>query len=220
LRNPLLEDERKSLLFSSGKDALIVMAGSTTQVAYSDQAASLLVQSESRNIKEVSVTLREFYMSHDEIKGVCSYSDLLDILHKDIQRSRYETPVINLAQAYDGYQFYLPVFMDFRGRIYRSGIFHFHERDLARSLITFANDSLPPGELPYIEKVNALSIATAFHYKSFSSYEDAYSWIYQEVFNEIVDHPAENDDFLFTNMLRKPKIHFSSLQHFSLLDVT
>lgn len=38
-----------------------------------------------------------------------------------------------LASAYEGYQFYLPSFIDFRGRIYRSGILHFHERDLARS---------------------------------------------------------------------------------------
>ncbi|GKE67436.1 hypothetical protein Tco_1521597 [Tanacetum coccineum] len=29
---------------------------------------------------------------------------------------------------------FLPAFIDFRGRIYRSGILHFHERDLARSL--------------------------------------------------------------------------------------
>lgn len=31
-----------------------------------------------------------------------------------------------------------------RGRIYRAGLLHFHERDLARSLITFATESIGP----------------------------------------------------------------------------
>jgi DNA-directed RNA polymerase len=54
-----------------------------------------------------------------------------------IQRARYEKFIIRLASAYDGYTFDLPAFIDFRGRIYRTGILHFHERDLARSLILF-----------------------------------------------------------------------------------
>ena len=46
-----------------------------------------------------------------------------------------------MAMAYDGYRFYYPAFfLDFRGRIYRSGIFHLHERDFARSLILLADD--------------------------------------------------------------------------------
>ncbi|KAH0439561.1 hypothetical protein IEQ34_025844 [Dendrobium chrysotoxum] len=68
-------------------------------------------------------------------------SDLLREFHmkdKNIQCSRYEDFIIKLAIAYDGYHFSLPAFLDFRGRIYRSGILHFHERDLARSLILFA----------------------------------------------------------------------------------
>lgn len=47
--------------------------------------------------------------------------------------------MLDIADAYQGYQFYVPAFIDFRGRIYRSGILHFHERDLARSLIIFAD---------------------------------------------------------------------------------
>ncbi|KAK7321857.1 hypothetical protein VNO80_35519 [Phaseolus coccineus] len=57
------------------------------------------------------------------------------VTKKDIQQARYERFILRLAQAYDGYQFYLPVFLDFRGRIYRCGLLHFHERDLVRSLI-------------------------------------------------------------------------------------
>ncbi len=43
-----------------------------------------------------------------------------------------------MAKAYDGYRFYLPAFLNFRGRIYRCDIFHFHERNFARSLIHIA----------------------------------------------------------------------------------
>ncbi|KAL0386791.1 UNVERIFIED_CONTAM: putative DNA-directed RNA polymerase [Sesamum latifolium] len=60
------------------------------------------------------------------------------ILLQRVQHARSESFILTLASAYEGYQFYLPSFIDFRGRIYRSGILHFHERDLARSLIVFA----------------------------------------------------------------------------------
>lgn len=62
---------------------------------------------------------------------------MLSEFQKRVQCARYEDFVITLASAYEGYSFYLPAFMDFRGRIYRSGVLHFHERDLARSLIQF-----------------------------------------------------------------------------------
>lgn len=55
---------------------------------------------------------------------------LLSELFKRVQRARYEDFVITLASAYE---LDLPAFIDFRGRIYRSGVLHFHERDLARS---------------------------------------------------------------------------------------
>lgn len=91
------------------------------------------------NITKVSFKLRELYMKDEVIKKFCSFNEILNIVHKHIQRSRYENFILNLALAYDGYQFDLPAFLDFRGRIYRSGILHFHERDLARSLIIFAD---------------------------------------------------------------------------------
>jgi DNA-directed RNA polymerase len=61
-------------------------------------------------------------------------------LKEFVQKARYEDFIIGLVSAYEDYVFYLPAFMDFRGRIYRAGILHFHERDLARSLIVFANN--------------------------------------------------------------------------------
>ena len=48
---------------------------------------------------------------------------------------RERPDLITPANAMRLITFYLPAFLDFRGRIYRSGILHFHERDLARSLI-------------------------------------------------------------------------------------
>jgi len=102
------------------------------------------------------------------------------MINKDIQRACYEQFILDLAEAYEGYQFYLPSFLDFRGRIYRCGINHFHERDLARSLILFAEsgpDSDKPNFNPYIRR--HLKISAAFHYKSFETYNDAYDWYYQ-----------------------------------------
>lgn len=52
---------------------------------------------------------------------------MLQGLHKDIQQARYESLIIEMSKAYAGYNFYLPAFLDFRGRIYRSGVLHFHE---------------------------------------------------------------------------------------------
>ncbi|KAK8942997.1 hypothetical protein KSP39_PZI008754 [Platanthera zijinensis] len=54
--------------------------------------------------------------------NVCHSQDLLQEFMARIQRARYETFVINLASAYEGSRFSLPVLLDFRGRIYRSGV--------------------------------------------------------------------------------------------------
>lgn len=140
----------------------------------------------SLNIKDVSDLLREFYMKDKDIKSLCSFSELLHTLCKNIQRSRYDNFIIKLATAYNGYNFDLPAFLDFRGRIYRSGVLHFHERDLARSLIIFADsqsmekkDQKKWFELDNIEleKYKKYFTAVAFHYKSFDSVEEARDWI-------------------------------------------
>jgi DNA-directed RNA polymerase len=63
--------------------------------------------------------------------------------------------------------------MDFRGRIYRSGILHFHERDLARSFIVFANNH-QEGSNQSAKDIVASS--AAFKYKKFYLYDDALQW--------------------------------------------
>lgn len=130
------------------------------------------------NMKEVSDLLRLCYVSDEGVQNVCSYSVLLKDLVNRVQRARYEDFIITLASAYDGYHFYLPAFMDFRGRIYRSGILHFHERDLARSLVVFACKPKPKAQSRRLAKTirEDLVCAAAFKYKKFLSLDDALKW--------------------------------------------
>lgn len=143
----------------------------------------------SMNLNDVSNSLRELHMKDDVIKQLCSFSELLETLGKNIQRSRYEQLILKLAKAYDGYQFYLPAFLDFRGRIYRSGILHFHERDLARSMIVFggmtSNKNAKENHVTFHWQI---LIAAAFHYKSFDSFYDASNWMDNNFF-QILNNP-------------------------------
>nr|QHB79551.1 DNA-dependent RNA polymerase [Sesuvium portulacastrum] len=126
------------------------------------------------NLQEVTPLIRSLYMNDAIINKSFSFNDIIQFFSKNIQRARYEQLIIKLANAYAGYTFYLPAFLDFRGRIYRSGVLHFHERDLARSLIVFAgDDSSEMNKNLMRESFYAL----AFHYKSFDSYDEGYEWI-------------------------------------------
>ncbi|KAL4553846.1 hypothetical protein LXL04_040224 [Taraxacum kok-saghyz] len=120
------------------------------------------------NVMELSSKLRELYMKDKFMQDNFTYNELLGILQKDIQRARYEKIILELGIAYEGYTFYLPAFLDFRGRIYRSGVLHFHERDYARSLLQFADS----------KEVNTeVAIAAAcFQFQSFKSDKEAFSW--------------------------------------------
>nr|GEY18452.1 DNA-dependent RNA polymerase, mitochondrial [Tanacetum cinerariifolium] len=88
------------------------------------------------------------------------------------EQARYEKLILEMAKAYLGYDFYMPAFIDFRGRIYRSSILHFHERDLARSLIIFSDPKYKKGDEIY----KILVTAATFHFKSFSSTVEAQEW--------------------------------------------
>ena len=147
----------------------------------------------SMNIKDVSILLREFHMKDEVINKLCSFSELLHTLCKNIQRSRYEQLIIKLAIAYDGYKFDLPAFLDFRGRIYRCGVLHFHERDLARSLIVFADCK----STDFINKYTLIA-AAAFHYKSFVSVDEALKWISNNL-SQISENP-----FVYAREAKRP----------------
>lgn len=63
------------------------------------------------------------------------FNNLVAILDNRIQGARHEQFIIRLVRAYQDYGFDFPAFIDFRGRIYRTGVFNFHERDFVKSLI-------------------------------------------------------------------------------------
>lgn len=143
------------------------------------------------NIKEATDLLRKCFFQELSDSNKCTYNKLLNEFLKRVQRARYETFILNLASAYEGYRFYLPAFLDFRGRIYRSGVLHFHERDLARSLIVFSGSSnqneLDSDQMQEVHKL--LTSSAAFHYMKFTSYDDAHQWYLDQkcVFNSSED---------------------------------
>jgi DNA-directed RNA polymerase len=127
------------------------------------------------NIKEATDLLGDCFFSNVQgIKALSSYHILLKELFTRVQRARYEDFVIKLASAYEGYQLYLPAFMDFRGRIYRSGVLHFHERDLSKSLLLFSVS--PQNNLSEKTLSQDLACAAAFKYQKFESLDDALKW--------------------------------------------
>ena len=159
----------------------------------------------SLNVKGASYLLREFYLKDEVIKTLCSFSELLQTLYKNIQRSRYENFIIKLAIAYNGYTFYLPAFLDFRGRIYRCGSLHFHERDLARSLIVFSDSNSSDFQFMSQNDRDKFIAATAFHYKSFVSVKESVDFLKQNK-NDI-----KNDPFGYISKAKHPFQFFSHL---------
>nr|GME06069.1 DNA-dependent RNA polymerase [Ipomoea batatas] len=139
------------------------------------------------NIPEAINLLRKTFLE-DEImvKKKYKFQDILKEFLSRVQRSRYERFILELASAYVDYEFYLPAFVDFRGRIYRAGVLHFHERDLARSLIVFSKntyrkyDDGREYDDDQIAKLNhIIESAAGVHYQKFETYGDASQW-YQE----------------------------------------
>lgn len=127
------------------------------------------------NLKKAFDLLRESYFHNKAIAGVYSIDELLKEFAIRVQKARYEDFIIRLVSAYEDYVFYLPAFMDFRGRIYRSGILHFHERDLARSFIVFANNHQEE-EGCNQSAMDIVASAAAFKYKKFDLYDEALQW--------------------------------------------
>lgn len=89
------------------------------------------------NIASAVENLRDYYFSNKSFAKYSFQEVYLKEFMTRVQRARYEDFIFKLANAYAGYKFFLPTFLDFRGRIYRAGVLHFHERDLARSLIVY-----------------------------------------------------------------------------------
>jgi hypothetical protein len=150
------------------------------------------------NLKESLDLLRLTYTRKKEkeigIWMILKIDEIITEFMTRVQRSRYETYIMSLASAYAGYRFYLPAFLDFRGRIYRSGSLHFHERDLARSLILFTNvkekSSIRDNQLKEVYSI--LKMAAAFHYEKFPSNDEAYAR-YENMVQDITTAHTKKD---------------------------
>jgi DNA-directed RNA polymerase len=149
------------------------------------------------NMSEALDLMRISYYDDDTIKSACSLSDLLKELSLRVQRARYEDLIIKLVSAYEDYVFYLPAFMDFRGRIYRSGMLNFHERDLVRSLIVFAHNGVE--EVGSSREIVALN--AAFKYRKFDRDCEALQW-YEE--RESLIHASEESLIEFAKDAEDP----------------
>ncbi|WOL04761.1 hypothetical protein Cni_G13483 [Canna indica] len=100
------------------------------------------------NLKDVFDLLRKYYYQDKAIKGASSLGALLNELAIRVQKAR----------------------------IYRSGILHFHERDLARSLIIFAHNHQEEEEGSNQSAKDIVASAAAFKYKKFDLYDEALQW--------------------------------------------
>jgi DNA-directed RNA polymerase len=126
---------------------------------------------------EAKLRLNQHYNNDPEIKKEFKFWPLYKLLLKNITEANYQQNIIYLADAYKDYYMYFPCFMDFRGRNYRYGPFHFHERDLVRSLIVFGD----PGQIPETDEDNSRiiknhALATIFHWgKGYYNYNNAIS---------------------------------------------
>jgi DNA-directed RNA polymerase len=160
------------------------------------------------NPAEARILLRDVYLKHEaELKQFTNFANLYESLCKDIQLARYEQFILKLATAYDGYTFYLPAFLDFRGRIYRTGILNLHERDIVRSLIVFGGRefifppnkylNIPPKKyikeyekymqyLQYLPKSREKTFerSTPFYKKSFDYLSVSAKYFLEEVVNK------------------------------------
>ncbi len=108
-----------------------------------------------------------------------NYRTLLKEVLIESQKARNEQNVLLLAKSYSGYDLYFPAFQDFRGRIYRTGIFNLHECDLYRSLLVFQSES-QFRKLSCCEIPSSIKVATAKRYSSsFQRDEDSIKWFDQ-----------------------------------------
>ncbi|XP_051115576.1 probable DNA-directed RNA polymerase [Andrographis paniculata] len=129
------------------------------------------------NPKKALDLMRSFYFQNLEgIQEKNSLESLLMEVSVKIQQAFTEGLILQVASAYEGYDFYLPAFLDFRGRIYRSGILHFHERDLAKSLLLFSQTGRVFNNTSFPESRDIIETSTAFKYQKFMNYEEALKW--------------------------------------------
>lgn len=168
--------------------------------------------------EEMIIQLRACYFKNENIRSVYKLENLIQILLKDIQKAQYETMLFALASAFDGFKLYLPAFLDFRGRIYRSGLLHYHERDLVRSLLLFDMTDHKYDQIPYDINIRFMS-SIAFYYKKHESIFKSLEWFHEN--DDLIRSPASK---LIKNLskqeVKKPFQFLASCQAYVLNDET
>ena len=155
------------------------------------------------NIQKASDKLRSLYFNDEVVKKEISINILLNDLLKRLQQARYEDFILTLACSYKDYKFYLPAFVDFRGRIYRAGVLHFHERDLSKCLLLFSNYKDPQlDKKELLSKRAHLACAAAYKYKKFDTYLKSYNW-YIKNHNKMKKNPLDISDNMLIELARK-----------------
>lgn len=164
---------------------------------------------------EGTVRLKHHYLNDKEMKKYFSLKDLINIWIKNIQSACYEQYILKLADALQNYNLYFPTFLDFRGRNYRYGPFHYHERDLVRSLILFAQSGVtdtPPDKGS--QGIRTFMASTAFHYsKYWKNYNEGIIWFIKNI-HECSDLNSNKADIVLdrlANLARKARHPFQFL---------
>ena len=170
------------------------------------EEADLLMDRRIAHVKmsDAYPVLRNLY--YNNIAARRKYHNIFELeleFSNRVQQARFEDFILDLAKAYRGYEFYLPAFLDFRGRIYRSGLLHFHERDIAKSLILFSN-KMDQTNVTYDEIGLLYSAAAAFKYKKHENYSNAASWYKKYVYPLIIDNDSTTSLIEFSKNASDP----------------
>lgn len=157
---------------------------------------------------EARLRLNQYYHNDPEIKKNYNFWPLYKLLLKNITEANYQQNILYLADAYKGYYLYFPCFMDFRGRNYRYGPFHFHERDLVRSLIVFGDPGQEPNtDEDLLRMVKNHAIASAYHWmKGIPNYNTAFA-VFSETFekNKLFSNETDKEEkyrIIYDNALK------------------
>ena len=107
-----------------------------------------------------------------------------------------------MARSYLGYDIYFPAFQDFRGRVYRTGLFNLHECDFYRSLLIFKVEGCSSKKLPLSDIPAAIKVATAKRYDSlFKGDEEAIKW-FDKWYSVLASSDKNIDDYIIESMKR------------------
>ncbi|KAI5671640.1 hypothetical protein M9H77_12004 [Catharanthus roseus] len=97
----------------------------------------------------------------------------------EVQRSRYENLIITLVHDYAGFPFYLPAFIDFRGRIYRS-----------EELLIYLSEKLPRKTYSIFDKILSRTLTKSiFMPLIYGKSPDSMSSDIEAASASLLDHP-------------------------------